>query len=104
MEISVAKQDGVPIALCKGALDIQVIKESKEKILEFTASNPNVPFDLSAVEEIDTAGIQLLLSLRKDTQEHGQVLVLKNPSDPMKEVLKLLHIVDLCEEPLIHSR
>ncbi|MDN6861065.1 STAS domain-containing protein [Pseudomonas sp. CAN2814] len=48
--------------------------------------------DLSAVEEIDTAGVQLLLSLRKQLQRHGAHLTLLNPSAAVRQIIDLLRL------------
>ncbi|MFT6733955.1 MAG: anti-sigma B factor antagonist [Polaribacter sp.] len=48
--------------------------------------------NLSAVEEIDSSGIQLLLSLVKNAEKDGKHVVLSEISDPVIEIMDLLNI------------
>jgi anti-sigma B factor antagonist len=48
--------------------------------------------NLSAVEEIDSSGIQLLLSLVKNAKKDNKQVVLSEISDPVIEIMDLLDI------------
>jgi anti-sigma B factor antagonist len=48
--------------------------------------------NLSAVEEIDSSGIQLLLSLVKNAKKDDKQVVLSEISDPVIEIMDLLDI------------
>ncbi|MGK0405743.1 MAG: anti-sigma B factor antagonist [Oleispira sp.] len=48
--------------------------------------------NLSAVEEIDSSGIQLLLSLVKNAKKDDKKVVLSEISDPVIEIMDLLDI------------
>jgi anti-anti-sigma factor len=48
--------------------------------------------DLSAVEEIDSSGVQILLSLVKNAKKDGKQVVLSEISAAVKEVMDILNI------------
>jgi anti-anti-sigma factor len=48
--------------------------------------------NLSAVEEIDSSGIQLLLSLVKNAKKDDKQVVISEISDPVIEIMDLLDI------------
>lgn len=51
-------------------------------------AHPHVTLDLSEVTEMDSAGLQLLLSLVRSTQHAGQTLRLQAASDAVAEVIE----------------
>lgn len=53
------------------------------------AQSTPLTLDLSEVTEMDCAGLQLLLSLLRSTQQAGQVLEIAAASDAVTEVLGL---------------
>jgi anti-anti-sigma factor len=52
----------------------------------------HLELNLSAVEEIDSSGIQILLSLVQNAKKDGKQVVLSQISDPVIEVMDLLNI------------
>lgn len=52
----------------------------------------DVTVDLSAVTEIDTAGLQLLLMARRIAEANGHHLTLAQPSECVSEVLELCNV------------
>jgi len=82
----------------KGPLTVTEIETTYsrlEGLLEQLANN--VVVDLSGVEEIDTTGLQLLLSLKKTAEESGS-FYMKNLSKPVKEALQLSALEHVLEE------
>jgi anti-anti-sigma factor len=64
--------DSQGIIVCKGNLvvtNIESIHSEIESLLE--ESSRNISIDLSQVEEIDIAGLQLLYSLKKTLEDDG---------------------------------
>jgi len=52
----------------------------------------HLELDLSAVEEIDTSGVQLLLALKKSSEKDGKSFFLSGISAPVDEVMEVLNI------------
>ena len=52
----------------------------------------HLELNLSAVEEIDSSGIQILLSLVKNAKKDGKQVVLSEVSAAVKEIMDILNI------------
>ena len=59
---------------------------------------PVTALDLSAVTELDTAGVQLLLLAQRAARAAGGDFRLTAPSAAVREVLQLLGLNQLCTE------
>jgi|APAra7269096613_1048513.scaffolds.fasta_scaffold00003_275 anti-sigma B factor antagonist len=64
----------------------------KEEVLQALAGAGGLELDLSAVSEIDTSGVQLLMLARNTAQANGQALRLLSPSAAVQEVLATLNL------------
>ncbi|MDG0024790.1 STAS domain-containing protein [Trinickia sp. Y13] len=72
------------------ALTIYHAAELKEAMLDALERGPCVRFDLSAVPEIDCAGVQLLVATRRSAADRGQTCAFVGASDPVQATLALL--------------
>ena len=62
----------------------------KAWLLEQLDTHPEALFlDLSTVEEIDTAGVQLLLMLKREAESRACRLTVAAPSEPVRAVFEL---------------
>jgi anti-sigma B factor antagonist len=59
--------------------------------------------DLSAVAEIDSAGVQLLLSLTRSAAEQGRALALQAPSAAVVEALGSFGLAELVQSHGAHA-
>ena len=59
-----------------------------EKITETYKAFDSIEIDLNGIIYCDTAGIQLLYSLKKSCMDTGKVFSLINPSDAVTEALE----------------
>ena len=59
------------------------------------AAQGDLALDLSAVTDVDSAGLQLLLATRRSLAERGDALHLLAPSAPMREALAVLGLSHL---------
>jgi len=50
--------------------------------------------DMSAVEEVDCSGIQLLLALKLSAEAHAKTMTITAVSEPVSEVMDVLNIKD----------
>lgn len=57
--------------------------------------------DLSAVTEIDTAGVQLLMQTKNTALREGRALQLTNHSPAVLEVFELLNVAAYFGDPLV---
>lgn len=89
-------EPGRPLALA-GSLTIYEVGQACAALREAVAGARlevagQWPLDLSRLDEIDTAGVQLLLALRTQLQRHGAVLALHAPSEAVRELVDLLRL------------
>lgn len=74
-----------------GELSIYRAAELAQSLAQWHAhssgTDTHLRLDLSEVTEMDSAGLQLLLSLVRSTQQAGQTLVIYAPSEAVTEVL-----------------
>ena len=85
-----------------GELTIQVAAELRSTLLNSLEAADTIEIDLSAVSEMDTAGLQLLLALREQAGELGRTVLLLNPSPVVQEVLALTRL-DLRLDQIVGS-
>jgi len=71
-----------------GEMTVQCAESVRAQWLELADGAP-VRLDLSGVTEIDTAGLQLLLSARRAAAARGRVLTIVAASEAVREVLEL---------------
>lgn len=74
-----------------GELTIYTAANQRDALLAWVrgaheASVPGV-LDVSAVTDCDSAGVQLLLSTRNSLARDGRALVLREPSQPVRDAL-----------------
>ncbi len=77
-------------------MTIYTCGELKPRLLEELAAHPDATrLDLSQVVELDTAGLQLLLTARRYASDAGRELTLANPSRVVADVLELCRLGEL---------
>lgn len=84
-----------------GELNIYSAATVLQELLQALEIRPQLEISLSEVEEIDTAGIQLLLVLKREAARLGKTLTFVQHSAPVLEVLDLLNLVAELGEPLV---
>jgi anti-sigma B factor antagonist len=83
-----------------GEMTIYTCGELKRRMLEELAAHPDaISLDLSRVVELDTAGLQLLLTARRYANDAGRELRVANPSRVVADVLELCRLSDLLATP-----
>lgn len=79
-----------------GELTIQTAAQEKAGLLAFldvtAAEDADVELDLSEVTDLDTAGVQLLLMVRREALAQGRQLWLSRPSQTVVDVLRIAHL------------
>jgi anti-sigma B factor antagonist len=80
----------------EGEMTIYRALELKDQLFPQAAVSPATALDLSAVTEIDTAGVQLLLLAQRAARAAGHELRIMAPSAAVLEVLNLMGLDQLC--------
>ena len=74
-------------------MTIYTCGELKPRLLDELAAHPDATrLDLSHVVELDTAGLQLLLTARRYASDAGRELSIANPSRVVADVLELCQL------------
>lgn len=85
----------------EGELSIYRATELKQALLAPLAQSTTLEVDLSAVTELDSAGVQLLMLAKKSAQEKQCALRLVAHSPAVLEVLEMLNLVAHFGDPLV---
>lgn len=94
------------ILVLEGPLTIYTAAERKELLLELLPLAQEVEMDLGGVDELDTAGLQLLVMIKQESVRQGSSLILSNPSAAVINALDLSGLYSLFDEsaPARHHR
>jgi anti-anti-sigma factor len=99
LAINVIDKDGIFHIAIQGEMTIYTAVEQKNKLIECLKPDHELCIDLSAVSEIDSAGLQLLLWLKQEAPR----LNLIHHSRAVVEVLELLNLASHFGDPIIFS-
>ena len=104
MAIEVKQQKkGVTHLTVQDEMTIYNALEHKQAFVKFLASCKELQIDLSGVGEIDSAGVQVLLFLKKEAARHEIKLSLVQHSQAVVDVLELLNLSKHFGDPIVIS-
>jgi len=89
-----ADEDSDPFIELDATLTIQNVVKLHEKLKRSYAENDAIEINASHVSSIDTATLQLLLSLKKDAIKNLKQVIITSPSVKFIESARLLGLVD----------
>jgi len=101
MSVPTEDQDGRCTLHLDGELTIYTAAQHRATLLERLGACPELKLDLAGVTELDTAGLQLLLVLKREAQAQGRELRLVNHSQAVVEVLELLYMQAHFGDPVV---
>lgn len=76
----------------EGELSIYTAAEWKRRLDDLIGQDADFELDLEAVQELDTAGLQLLIMAKKEMVTRGRLLKLSNHSPAVLEVFRLCDV------------
>lgn len=81
-----------PVTIVHAPVDLTILTaaEVRTTLLEAVAGSTAVEVDLADVEELDTAGLQVLLLAGREAQAHGIELRCERPSEAVLATLALV--------------
>jgi anti-sigma B factor antagonist len=94
-DVDISVQETVVIARLAGEIDLSNARGLEEAIASSTPNHAmTVVVDLSALDYIDSAGIQLIYQLREQLSTRGQVLKLViPPTSPAADALRMAGVM-----------
>ena len=75
--------------------------EQKHRLLDALGGTDELELDLMQVGEIDTAGLQLLILLKKEAQRTGKRLSIVAHSQPVRSVIDFCNLAAELGDPLV---
>ncbi len=73
----------------------------KEQLLAALAASEHLELDLAGVATMDTAGLQLLMLLKREALQQGKLLTISRHSPAVRHVLDFCNLVAAFGDPLI---
>jgi len=102
MEIRVESEaKGRCKAVVEGNLTIYEAAAGKPVLLDALAKAADMEIDLSSVTEMDTAGLQLLILVKRESLKAGKLLRLVGHSQPTLDVLDLYNLASYFGDPVV---
>lgn len=99
----VTQHDGGPSLKLSGALTIYTVAEARHEIPARLAKQGSRVLDLAGIEELDTAGVQLLLWLKRELAGQGRALTITGHSPVVVDVFDLLKLATAFGDPILLS-
>ena len=87
----------------QGELTIYQAQEVNAVLRENVADSRSLEINLQNVTEVDTAGIQLLLAAKRESERLGKKMSMVSHSNAVVEVLDLLNISHEFGDPIVLS-
>ncbi|GAA5173679.1 hypothetical protein GCM10025771_01490 [Niveibacterium umoris] len=102
MPVSEKTRDGGKVLCINGGMTIFEAVELREQLsAALTAAPERLAVDLSGVEEIDTAGTQLLIALKRQAAKEGKALEYCLHSAAVLGVIDLLNLAGALGDPVL---
>lgn len=91
MSLKIEYQNGTVSAYLTGEIDHHTAKDIREEIdLKINDVKPKeLILDFSAVSFMDSSGIGLVMGRYKEMHNIGGIVIVQNPSNPIKKVMRL---------------
>lgn len=99
--IQMSEHEGRCEVRIDGELNIYGASAGKTALLAALSTGRETEINLSGVTEIDGAGLQLLLLVKREAVRHGRPLRLVSHSEAVLEVIELLGLAGFFGDPLI---
>lgn len=82
-------------------MTVYTVLEQKNSLLSCLLAGQTVSLDLSMVSEIDSAGIQLLIFLKKEAQRIESKLTFSHHSRAVFAVIELFNLIEFFADPIV---
>ncbi|MCM8613528.1 STAS domain-containing protein [Accumulibacter sp.] len=91
---------GSRLTLCDD-MTIYQAQAQKEQLLAALAATPHLELELSGVGEMDTAGLQLLLLLKRESVQQGRQVTISGHSPRVQQILDFCDLVGVFGDPMV---
>ena len=101
MSVRIEKNDDLNTLSIGGEMTIYTAAKYKSQLLDQLEQCQELELNLSEIDEMDTAGLQLLLVLKREAEAGGRQLRLINHSRAVYEILELLNMQGHFGDPVV---
>lgn len=101
MAIQIKQQQGVTYLAIQDDITIYSVNEQKNTLYAHLKAAKELQIDLGGVTEIDGAGVQMLMFLKREAKSRNIKLSLTQHSQPVVEVLELLNLSNQFGDPIV---
>lgn len=101
MNVQIDRSERICQLKIDGELTIYTAAENKSRLFESLSECDELELDLSGVGEMDSAGLQILLMLKREAEHADCSLRLTNHSQAVYEVLELLDMQAHFGDPVV---
>jgi anti-anti-sigma factor len=101
VSVEIKQRGEVTQVVISDEMTIYSAAELKDKLVNILHDHNHVELDLSAVEEMDSAGLQILLLLKLESQRQEKDLHVVRHSQAVIAILELLNLVLFFGDPII---
>lgn len=95
------QKKGVTQLAIQDEMTIYTALEQKKALLGYLKNSKELQIDLSGVSEIDSAGLQILMFIKRETVNRDIKLSLTQHSQAVVEVLELLNLSKHFGDPIV---
>jgi len=95
--------EGAPALALQGAFDLYAVAGARDRLGAALDEGPALRLTLAGLEELDTAGVQLLVWLKQEAERRGKRLYLHAHSPAVVEVFDLLQVAGLFGDPILFA-
>lgn len=96
-----ALTDGASRLMIDGGMSIYNAQEVKEQLLAAVRTAQTLELDLSSVNDMDTAGFQLLVLAKRECQRLDRVLRITAHSDTVREFIDFYNMGAFFGDPVV---
>ncbi|GGY44111.1 hypothetical protein GCM10011297_16320 [Bacterioplanes sanyensis] len=90
------EEDGKKYIKLDSELTIYTAAEQRDQCLPLSSGCRELILDASALQEVDGAGVQLLLLIARECHEQDIRCALVQPPEVLKNIVALLRLDDIC--------
>jgi anti-sigma B factor antagonist len=92
MELVYQQDNAHSRLLVSGEMTVSYMVAHKEPLLSYVRSHAYLTIDLAQVSQIDTAGVQMIMLLKKESHDLGGTVLLTGHSQAVRELVGLLRL------------
>ena len=103
MPISLEHKNGLSLLHIEGEMTIYTAAEIKAELMTHIVQPCELEIDLSQVSEMDSAGLQILILVKREAEKHSTSLRLTGHSRAVLDVLDMCNLASYFGDPVVLS-